>query len=238
MKKYRLISLLLISSTLFMGCGNSEKEAPSDYLNYTTKTYLQFPFREETIIAAGGRSVKENGHAVRKVERFAIDIVAAKDGVTPQEAAKDDINTYSYSGDKSKNESYYVFGKEVVATGEGTIVLTENTVADNVPGVENGQDAEGNHVVIDHGNGEFSLFSHLKQGSVRVQVGDKVKYGDVLGLCGNSGNSSQAHLHYQLQTNKNILDGEGLPAQFNRYIANGEFIQRGEPVSGQIIVPE
>ena len=238
MKRYTVIGALLLSSALFMGCGSSEKEAPSDYLNYTTKTYLQFPFREETIIAAGGRTVEQNGHATEKVQRFAIDIVAAKDGVTPQEAAKEDINTYSYSGDKSKNESYYVFGKEVVATGEGTVVLTENSVVDNVPGVENRQDVEGNHVVIDHGNGEFSLFAHLKQGSVRVQVGDKVKYGDVLGLCGNSGNSSQAHLHYQLQTNKEILKGEGLPAQFNRYIANGEFVERGEPVSGEIITVE
>jgi len=242
MKRYTVIGALLLSSILFIGCGssgdseNTGKEAPSKYLNYTTKTYLQFPFRGETIVAEGGRTLEENAHADMVDQRFALDIVASKDNVTPEEIKNESVKTYN--GDPSKNENYYIFGREVVATATGTVVSTENNIADNVPGVENRQNIPGNHVVIDHGNGEFSMFAHFKQGSVRVHVGDKVKYGDVLGLCGNSGNSSEPHLHYHLQNTQEWLDGEGLPAQFNRYIANGAFVERGEPVSGEIITVE
>lgn len=236
------MGVLLLSSTLFMGCGSSGdskdavKEAPSKYLDYTTKTYLQYPLRRESVVVWGGRTVEENEHATEVDQRFALDIVALKEGAAPEEVKNEDVE--SYHGDSSKNENYYIFGREVVATATGTVVSTKNNVADNVPGVENKQDIAGNYVVIDHGNGEFSMFAHFKQDSVRVHVGDNVKYGDVLGLCGNSGNSSEPHLHYHLQNTKEWSNGEGLPAQFNRYIANGEFVQRGEPIRGQIITPE
>jgi murein DD-endopeptidase MepM/ murein hydrolase activator NlpD len=106
-------------------------------------------------------------------------------------------------------------------------------VADNTPGVMNRLQALGNHVVLDHGNGEFSFLCHFKKGSVAVKTGQKVKAGEPLGQCGNSGNSSEPHLHYHLQTTAVPFHGAGLPAQFLRYRANGETVERGEPTQGQ-----
>ena len=237
MNKYILIGLVTVGSLFVTGC--TEKEAPSKYLEYKTETYLRFPLKGESYIAWGGRTLKQNAHASFKDQRFALDIVALKEGhaILSAEDIKND-NVKTYSGDIHKNESYYIFGREVLATATGVVAATQNYVADNIPGEYNERQAAGNYVVLDHGNGEFSMFAHLKYKSVVVKTGDHVEYGDVLGLCGNSGNSSEPHLHYHLQNTKEWHKGEGLPAQFNEYISNGEFVQRGEPVRGQIIVKE
>ena len=111
----------------------------------------------------------------------------------------------------------------------------ENGVADNVPGVMNAQVPMGNHVILDHGNGEFSFLCHFRQGTVLVKPGDTVKAGDVLGRAGNSGNSSEPHLHYHLQDSGEFGKGRGLPAPFTGYRADGKPVDRGEPVKGQTI---
>lgn len=67
------------------------------------------------------------------------------------------------------------------------------------------------------------------------KVGDKVKRGDLVGRCGNSGNSSEPHLHYHLQNGPHFGQAEGLPAQFRNYVADGKKIERGELVKGQHI---
>lgn len=73
--------------------------------------------------------------------------------------------------------------------------------------------------------------AHFKRYSLKVLDGQSVKAGDVIGLIGNSGNSSEPHLHYHLQT----ADGDGLPTPFTNYIANGELIKKGEPVRWDLI---
>ena len=93
----------------------------------------------------------------------------------------------------------------------------------------------GNHVIIDHGNSEYSFLAHFKQGSLSVQKGDTVTLGQIIGLCGNSGNSSEAHIHYHLQNTAVFGSGEGLPAQFTNYLQDGELVQRGELEQGQSI---
>lgn len=85
---------------------------------------------------------------------------------------------------------------------------------DNAPGSMNAYMALGNFVVIEHRAREYSVLAHLKQGSVRVKPGRKVKRGEVLGLCGNSGNSSEPHLHYHLQNTPVIQDGTGIKVFF------------------------
>ncbi|MNC48479.1 Murein DD-endopeptidase MepM [compost metagenome] len=64
-------------------------------------------------------------------------------------------------------------------------------------------------VVIDHG-GEYSFLAHLKQGSVTVKKGDSVKTGDVIGKAGNSGNSSEPHLHYQVSDGADLFSSRSL----------------------------
>ena len=108
-------------------------------------------------------------------------------------------------------------------------------VPDNVPGTTNTKLAPGNHVVINHGNGEYSFLAHLRNGSIAVKLGDRVQPGDRLGACGNSGESSEPHVHYHLQNTEGYNVGAGFPAQFVSYIADGNAIARGEPKRGQTV---
>jgi hypothetical protein len=103
--------------------------------------------------------------------------------------------------------------------------------------VVNASQPLGNHIILDHGNGEHSFLAHLRKGSVRIAVGDTVAAGIVVGECGNSGNSSEPRLRDHLQTTPVFGRGEGLPAQFRGYVADGEPVERGEPVPGQRIRP-
>jgi murein DD-endopeptidase MepM/ murein hydrolase activator NlpD len=92
-------------------------------------------------------------------------------------------------------------------------------------------------VILDHGNGEYSLLAHLRHGSVAVAAGARISAGDKVGECGNSGNTTEPHLHYHLQDTPVFGRAEGLPAQFTGYVADGRPVARGEPVRGQTIHP-
>jgi len=199
-----------------------QEAAPSEFLDYETKTLLRLPFDGEWYVFWGGRTVTENYHAVTEDQRFAYDILMMRDGT-------------SYKGDGKKNEQYYCFGERVLAPGAGVVVALENGVEDNTPGEMNPRQPMGNYVTIDHGNGEYSFLAHFQKGSVTVTKNQRVELREFLGLCGNSGNSSEPHLHYHLQTTSWFQQGKGLPAQFQDYMADGEPVKRGEPVKGQTV---
>jgi len=164
-------------------------EAPKEKPKVTprNKTSLILPFKGEWLIFWGGDTPEQNYHQAVAIQRNAFDIL------------KVDENGNSFKGDGKKNEDYYAFGQEIVAPADGVVTDVVTGVADNVPGRMNPLSAVGNMVMIRHANGEVSVFAHLKFGSTLVKVGDTVKKGQTIGLCGNSGNSSEAHLHYQLQ---------------------------------------
>ena len=107
-----------------------------------------------------------------------------------------------FSGDGSKNEQFYCYGQPVLAPADGTVVLVTDSYADNLPGRPDQVLPSGNRVLISHGNQEYSLLMHLKQNSIKVKQGAKVKQGDVVGECGNSGVSPAPHLEYRLQNSK------------------------------------
>ena len=72
----------------------------------------------------------------------------------------------------------------------------------------------GNHVVIDHGNGEHSVLGHLEHGSVEVEEGDEVEAKQHIARLGLSGNTDYPHIHYQLQDGSDARVAEGLPFRF------------------------
>ena len=202
-----------------------EAEAPTTRLEYRTKTALQLPFDGAWYVFWGGRTVAENYHAAAPDQRFAYDFVVREGGS-------------SHERDGAQLEDYYCFGRPIYAPGAGIVVETASDLPDQPIGTTDAENALGNHVIIDHGNGEFSFLSHLKQGSVNVALGDEVEIGAPIGACGNSGNTSEPHLHYHLQTDAVFYrgaGGEGLPAQFLNYTADGEPVARGEPVQGQTV---
>ena len=127
----------------------------------------------------------------------------------------------SFRTDGKTNEDYYAFGQPISAPCDGEVVLSVDGVKDNVPGVLNPFYVPGNSVLLKTKNGEYVFFAHFKQNSVRVKQGDKVKQGEVLGLCGNSGNSSEAHLHFHLQNVEDFTLATGIKCHFDKLKVNG-----------------
>ena len=199
--------------------------APSAYLDYRTKTPLTLPFDGEWFVFWGGRSIEQNYHASVSDQRFAYDFVILEDG-------------RSFSGDGTREADYFCWGKPVLAPAGAKVVAVERLLADNPPGIMDAANPAGNHVILDLGEGEYALLAHLKANSITVQKGDEVEKGQRIGSCGNSGNTSEPHLHFHLQDEPSFGEGAGLPASFHDYTADGESIERGEPVQGQFIAPQ
>jgi len=195
--------------------------AEGRFAGYQDTTKLKLPFDGEWFVYQGGRNLFENGYSGDDDQRYGIDFVYLKNG-----------RLFSGPGGVgSKLEDYYCFGQPVLAPADGTVIKAETYYDDNPPGKPTGDPADGNVVVISHGNGETSLINHLKQNSLKVKVGDTVKQGQVIAECGNSGQGPVPHIHYQLQR----MAGVPLPAQFNDYLADGKPVSSGEPKRGQYV---
>ncbi len=196
------------------------KEATSRFLNYTIKTKLSLPFEGQWFVAWGGRAINQNQHVVSSEQQFAYDFVIRKDCRT-------------FAGDGKSNENYFCYEHKVLSPGAGKIVEIKKDVIEN----EIGQvpPVHGNRIVIDHENGEYSVISHFKKGSFVVRVNDRVERGQLLGLCGNSGQSTEPHIHYHLQNTSDINNGEGLPIKFFEYISNKYLVKCGEPIIGEFV---
>lgn len=184
--------------------------------NTQTAHKYDWPLRGDWLVIWGGKNALVNYHYEHESQRYAYDLVQTKDG-------------FSFSGDPLKNESYYAFGQPILAPAAGTVVSVVNDIADNDPvGVMNDKVPAGNAVVIDHG-GEYSILAHFKKGSITVKVGDKVASGDPIGLVGNSGNSSEAHLHYQVSDGAELFDSLSIPINWR----DGSTPVQGELVTGR-----
>jgi peptidase M23-like protein len=90
----------------------------------------------------------------------------------------------------------------------------------------------GNHVVLDLGDGVYAVLAHLRRGSLRVAKGQRVGAGEQVAECGNSGNSTEPHLHFQLMDHRSVLFGAGLPFRLDRFEVDGN-VQAGVPANGQ-----
>ena len=101
--------------------------------------------------------------------------------------------------DSKRLTSYYAFGKPLLAPAAGRITALLDTRPDLAIGDSDRRHPEGNYLVMDIGGGRYVMMGHLKQGSALVEVGDGVRLGQRLALVGNSGNTSEPHLHIQVQ---------------------------------------
>ncbi|HKT25015.1 MAG TPA: M23 family metallopeptidase [Terriglobales bacterium] len=142
---------------------------------------------------------------------------------------------WSFRADGVRNEDFICFGQPIYAPASAVVVSTCDGVPDNIPGEMDAKNPLGNYVVLDHGNGEFSFLAHFQIGTVMVRPHAEVEAGDLVGRCGNSGNSSESHLHFHLQNTPEPFIGMGLPAFFCDYLLGGKRVPRGEPVGGQTI---
>ncbi len=137
-----------------------------------------------------------------------------------------------------KPEDFFVFDTPVLAPADGTVVRAVDHHADNPVGSIDREHNWGNCVVLWHYGSVYSGVYHLKKGSCKVSVGDRVKRSDVLGLCGNSGRSAVPHLHLQAQAGPEP-GSPTIPSLVAGYIStnDGEKVYRavGNPVKGETI---
>ncbi|MBA3601749.1 MAG: M23 family metallopeptidase [Acidobacteria bacterium] len=141
-------------------------------------------------------------------------------------------------------EDYYSFGAPVYAAGAGRVAFVQDGKADdrkfNPADLAADERAyAGNYIVIDHLNGEFSWFGHIKQGSSRVKVGQTVKQGEIIAAIGAAGSSLFPHLHYELRNGGGAKEVEGLPSYFTNFkrilgsrVMN---VKRGQVDTGDIV---
>jgi len=189
---------------------------------YKDTVKLHLPFNGEWFVYQGGRTGFQNANFTNEDQRFALDFALLKNGLP-------------FKGDGGNNSDYYCFGQPVLAAADGTVVDVQDGYQDNTPGRPVSDSPRGNMVLILHGNSEFSLLTNLKQNSIKFKKGDKVKQGEAVAECGNSGPSPAPHVHYQLQDSAGLPLPDSLPAQFVDYVADGKPVAVGEPVRGQMV---
>lgn len=181
-------------------------------------TKLQLPFREEWTVIWGGDTKELNYHIDFEAQKNAFDMV-----ITDAKG-----NSFKTSG--KTNEDYYAFGKELTSPCDGEIVLVVDGVRDNIPGELNPLHIPGNSVIIKTRNNEYLFFAHFKQHSIKVKAGQKIKQGSVLGLCGNSGNSSEPHLHFHIQNIEDMNHATGAKCYFDKILVNGQVRSDYSPI--------
>jgi murein DD-endopeptidase MepM/ murein hydrolase activator NlpD len=161
------------------------------------------PFRGEWMVLWGGDTPALNHHLKHPSQRRAADLVKVdEDGAT-------------HSGSGQSLTDYYAYGAPVQAVAGGVVAWVVDGVPDTHIGSLNPYYAPGNAIAIAHADGIWSVYAHLIPGSARVAVGDRVTPGMTLGECGNSGNSSEPHLHFQLQDGPRFEASVGVEATFD-----------------------
>ena len=173
----------------------------------------------------GGDAAAGNQHAITSDQRWAYDLM-----IEP------------YLTGSATLADYGCYGVPVVAPIGGTVVQAISDEPDAKPGSISGNVTapSGNHVVIEVADGGHLIIAHLKPDSVTVRSGDRVNEGQVIGACGNSGNTSEphVHIHYQRQHPKDVRMNfaEGLPLYFRDH-GGPAMPSGGLTLDGEQVVP-
>ncbi|MFF4526808.1 M23 family metallopeptidase [Streptomyces bluensis] len=132
-----------------------------------------------------------------------------------------------------RNRDFPAFGAPLLAVADGTVVRATDRHRDHLsrtspPALLYLMLAEasvreisgvgrivGNHVVLDLGDGTYAMYAHVQRGSLAVREGDRVRAGQLLARCGNSGNSTEPHLHFQLMDGPDPDTARGIPFEWH-----------------------
>lgn len=208
-----------------------------------SRTQFRFPLSGRWVAVVG--ATPHGGHRWVLPEEFALDIAAFG------------ADSRSFKATGERFEDYYAYGATVLAAADGVVVKAADgqgedravlrrpgealeAYAERVGAIQGALLAKGegaiagNHVMIDHGNGEYSLYAHLKPGSVGVKAGQKIKAGEAVGRLGSSGNSTEPHLHFQVCDAPDPLHCAGIPPNFTGielpYADGPRLVQSGDVV--------
>ncbi len=185
-------------------------------------TAMVLPFNDQWFVFWGGTTLEQNHHISEVSQQYAYDLLMMEDGV-------------SFQGNPNQNENYFAFGKEILAPCDARVVKVITGIEDNIPGETNPAQLTGNTVVLETLNNEFILFAHLMDNSVVVEEGQDIVQGTVLGKCGNSGNSTEPHLHLSLQNAIEMEQSTGARMYFQRIMVNGQQKEDYMPVKGDLV---
>jgi hypothetical protein len=194
---------------------------------YTCKGDYIFPLKGQVTIT-GMPVNRVLGHRIATSQEFAFDVVDFRpkmtDGFSPSDPP-----------DSSHVRDYFLFERGVLAIGDGVVVASGNRWPNSwvenplinpddriIEKTQNLLDCGvdfvhailGNFVILDHQNGEFSVYAHMSENSVTVQPGDPVSQGQVIGQVGNTSNSDFPHLHFHLMDSPDFITANGLPVRF------------------------
>lgn len=145
---------------------------------------LESPLSEEWYVSQGGHAGLINYHHVTSAQRDSVDIVQVVDG-------------RSHPAGTTDLDSYYIFGAQLLAPADGIVTSVVDGLADQQIGSVDRDHEAGNHIVIEISDGQYILLAHIRQGSIQVAVGDRVSTGQFIAEVGNSGGSTEPHIHIQ-----------------------------------------
>ena len=180
---------------------------------------LVSPFRNgKQIVLHGGVSPFLNGHFHVKPQNYAIDIVGLNNI---------GMRASSITGGSNLN-NYVIYGEPIYSPCKGTVAIVVDKYDDQAPPKTDREHLAGNHVLIEYEGVEI-LLAHLKKGSIKVSVGDTVNTNTLLGQVGNTGNTSEPHLHMHVEKGgdiKTILNGVAVPFTINkRFLTRGAILK-------------
>ena len=182
--------------------------------DYMLKSDYILPFKGKWVVVNGGLTKKLSHSWGIVPQRYAYDFIIMDDEGKSSSGNKRDIN------------SYYCYNKDIIAVADGEVVRVydkfKDTFVDGINAYCDSYDIAGNYIVIKHNDSEYSFTAHLVPGSIKVKKGDIVKQGDVITKCGNSGNSSEPHIHFQLQSGESFYLSAGLPIAFTNINAQAK----------------
>ena len=207
------LCLLVAASGLYRTYPSSHDSTPSP-------VDLQLPLDGPVTVAWGGATRAVNHHVSSPPERWAYDLLITREGRT-------------HRGDGRALGDYHAYDKPVRAPADGRVVAVHDGVPDAEPARPEPRHRGGNTIVLEIAPDHYLVLAHLRGGSIHVRPGDAVRQNDLLARVGNSGNSSEPHLHLHLQDAPEPNAGEGIPFYFSRYVTStGERIARGMPEGG------
>lgn len=183
------------------------------------------PFEGDWLVSWGGENPEDNHHIGSPPQDRAIDlrkIIAGTENLTCK-------------GDPKRNESYGCWAQPIIAPIDGIVEVAVDGVPDNIPGELNRTSAMGNYLMLKSPEGFVVVLAHFKQGSLARKAGEQVKAGDFLALCGNSGNSTEPHLHLHVQSGVTMAKSVALRMVFPKITVAGIEKQKYSPTRGDVI---
>jgi len=197
---------------------------------YSQKASLTLPFAGFWVVESGGVERKDSHSWNVFNQRYAYDFLV-KD---------EEGKTHRHEG--RVLEDYYSFGQAILSPADGLVMQTRDGIRDNprLGSIDvQARTFQGNFIVIRHAQGEYIYLAHLKEGSLVVKPGDLVKRGQTIGRCGNSGHSTEPHLHFQVQDRGSFNSAIGLPVEFSAFVlqkgGQAHEVTSGYLTKGQVI---